>query len=251
MILKSFLFSILAAFLFYLARTFLHTDMYLSDLGGLGAFLTVFGTLYGITTAFIVFEVWGQYNKTQELVHKEAQGIEGLFKLTVYFRDKALLSKMRKTIENYLGAVSQGKFEKLGKGMRNPETGKLFRDISKVINGINFDDNHDAVIFDQIVSHYRYLAGVRTERINQSLTRLPSSLKSFLYVSSAVALLTFIVMPFSNMYFGFLASGSLGYVLAMLLQLVEDLDNPFVGNWNITPEPFERTLTHIRATVKE
>jgi hypothetical protein len=31
----------------------------------------------------------------------------------------------------------------------------------------------------------------------------------------------------------------------MIFQLVEDLDNPFVGHWNITPEPFERAMKHI------
>jgi len=31
----------------------------------------------------------------------------------------------------------------------------------------------------------------------------------------------------------------------MIFQIIEDLDNPFVGHWNLTPEPFARALKHI------
>lgn len=53
--------------------------------------------------------------------------------------------------------------------------------------------------------------------------------------------------PSANIYFSFLASGALSFIIGMIFQLVEDLDNPFVGHWNITPEPFERVLKHIKS----
>ena len=52
-------------------------------------------------------------------------------------------------------------------------------------------------------------------------------------------------MPFANTYFSLFTAGIIGFVISMVLQLVEDLDNPFIGHWNITPEPFERALEHI------
>ncbi|MCL4390003.1 MAG: DUF4239 domain-containing protein [Patescibacteria group bacterium] len=195
--------------------------------------------------AFVVFEVWNQYNTTSQLVDKEAQGLERLFRLSLYFRDDKFTKKMLAAIKNYADLVITDKFRGLGNGERSAEMGKAFRKISELIRDIRFNDNHDSVIFHHIVDHYGQLGLTRTERINQSLTRLPILLKAFLYTSSLFALLTFILMPFSNMYYGFLATGSLGFVLAMVFQLVEDLDNPFVGYWNITPEPFERTIRHI------
>ncbi len=244
-IFQSFLFALLSAAIFYAARVYLHTDTYLADVSGLSAFVTVFGTLYGIMSAFVVFEVWSQYNKTEELVDLEGQGLERLFRLTLYFRDKKLTEQMRVAIKKYVDVIIKGKFSVQAHGERNVEAGRSFRKIAGIIREIKFDDDHDALVYSQILEHYGHLGETRTQRINQSLTRMPVLLKVFMYLSSVFALLTFLVMPFTNPYYGYLVAGVLGFVLAMIFQLVEDLDNPFVGNWRITPEPFERALRHI------
>ena len=242
---RSLFFAGVAVLGMYLSRLLLRTDLYLPDVGGISAFVTVFGTLYGIMAAFVVFEVWSQWNTTSRLIDKEAQGLERLFRLTLYFRDSKLTREMKGAIKTYASLVIAGKFQTVGGGQRGLETGKAFRKISEIIREIKFDDEHDSVVFNHVIDHYGQLGQIRTERINQSLARLPILLKTFLYVSSLFALVTFVVMPFSSLFYGFLAVGALGFILAMVFQLVEDLDNPFVGYFNLTPEPFERALKHI------
>ncbi|HLB51409.1 hypothetical protein A3B64_03810 [candidate division WWE3 bacterium RIFCSPLOWO2_01_FULL_37_24] len=233
---------ILATLLF---REAFSSEDLLADVSGLGAFVTVFGTLYGIMAAFIVFEVWGQYNKTAALVAQEAQGLERLYRLAIYFRDEKLSREIKETITAYSKLIIAGKFQKLGSGQRNKENGIVFRRIAEIIKGITFDDDHDHVVFDHVVSHYGKLSEIRTERITQSLTRLPFLLKFFLYLGSFITIFIFITMPFTNTFFNLFTAGTIGFVISMVLQLVDDLDNPFVGHWNITPEPFVRTLEHI------
>lgn len=242
---KSLIFAIFSVVVMFVVRAFFHTDFYLSDVGGLSAFVTVFGTLYGIMAAFVVFEVWNEWNKTSELVDLEGQGLERLFRLTLYFRDNKLNDRMKAAIKKYADGVIAGKFQMLGSGQHNVVNGKNFRKIADIIREIKFDDNHDAIVYSQILEHYGQLGVTRTNRQNQSLQRLPVMLKMFLYSASAFALLTFVLMPFANQNYGFLAVGFLGFILAMIFQLVEDLDNPFVGHMNVTPEPFERALKHI------
>jgi hypothetical protein len=247
---KSFLLSILFVGLAYAVRVLFKTDLYLSDVGGLGSFVTVFGTLYGIMSAFVVFEVWAQFNRTSSLVDQEALGLERLFRLTLYFRDTKLTRDMAKAITAYANKVIEGKFQKLGSGVRNKESGLLFRNISEVIREVKFDDEHDAIVYGQVLDHYGKLGQIRTDRTNQSLTRLPLLLKVFLYVTSGVAVVTFVAMPFANFVYQAFVIAGIGFVIAMMISLVEDLDNPFVGNWNITPEPFARALKHIEEDYK-
>lgn len=242
---KSLIFSLISIAMMYCARIIFHSDLYLTDIGGLGAFLTVFGTLYGIMTAFVVFEVWNQYNRTSELIDKEALGLERLFRLTLYFRDKKLTGSMKRAIKNYVDLVVENNFQAMAKGERNIKSGKAFRKIAEVIKSINFDDDHDQVVFGHVISHYGHVSEMRTARITQSLARMPLLLKMFLYSTSLIALATFIVMPFASVGYGFLATGALSFVLGMVTQLVEDLDNPFVGHWNVTPKPFTLALKHI------
>ncbi len=245
MILKSCFITAVAVLIAYGLRVMLKTDLFLPDVGGLGAFVTVFGTLYGIMAAFVVFEVWGQYNQTSKLVDQEALGLERLYRLTIYFRDDALTRRMHKAIEKYAQLIISDRFQHMGHGEHNKVSSKAFRDIAQIIRNISFDDDHDQTVFNHVVEHYGGLSTTRTERISQSHIRLPVLLKFFLYSSSFVALFTFIIMPFGNAAYGSFAVGSLAFVVGMILQLVEDLDNPFVGHWNITTEPFDRALKHI------
>ena len=227
------------------ARLLFKTDMYLSDLGGIGAFTTIFGTLYGITSAFVVFEVWAQYNRTTNLIEQEAIGLERLQRLTIYFRDPPLAKMMSEAIHVYANQVINGKFHTLGSGNRNIEEGKFFRGISKVILNVKFDDEHDSIVYQQILEEFGKVSDIRSARIVQSLARLPVLLKVFVYTTSSVAILTFIFMPFSLFAYQAFVVLAVGFVISMMIQLIEDLDNPFVGYWTITPEPFQRALTHI------
>lgn len=244
-IIRSFLFSFLIVLITFLCRVLFKTESYLADVGGLSAFVTVFGTLYGIMAAFVVFEVWSQYNKTVHLIDQEALGLERLFRLSLYCRDLKLTELMRKIIDKYAQLVIKDGFKRLGSGERNNESSKAFREIAGVIRDIKFNDDHDQIVFDHIIAHYGDLSETRTERITQSLTRMPFLLKLFLYSSSFFALLIFVLMPFANLFYSFLTVGILAFVLAMIFQMIEDLDNPFVGFWNITTEPFVRAMKHI------
>lgn len=245
MVRNSFLLAAVCAAIYWLARGYFHTELYLADVSGLGSFLSVFGTLYGILAAFVVFEVWSQYNRISALIEKEAQMLEQLFRLSLYFRDDSLVARMKVGIREYATHIIEGKFRMLARGERNAQSGLALRKISEVIRDIEFDDDHDSIVFDQIVAHYGELAQLRTERTNQSRNRLPRFLKMFIYLASLFALVTFLIMPFDNPYYGLLSVFVIGFLQAMVFQLIEELDNPFRGHLQLTPVPFERALKHI------
>jgi len=245
MILRSAFFSLASIIVALSVRYFFKVDSLIIDVGGLSAYVTVFGTLYGIMTAFVVFEVWNQYNNTSKLIDQEAQGLERLFRLTLYFRDADFTQQMKQAIKNYIHLIIAEKFQTLGSNKRNQENGIVFRKLSAIIRDVKLNDDHDKIIFHHIIDHYGKLSETRTERISQSLARLPRPLSAFLYTTSTFALLTFVVMPFSSPFYHAFTIGVMTFMLAMVIQLVRDLDNPFVGHFNITPEAFQRASQHI------
>lgn len=244
-IFKSLIITIALLVVSYTVRMLFGTDAYLTDVSGLSAFVTVFGTLYGIMAAFVVFEVWGQYNKTSGLIDQEALGLERLFRLTLYFRDDKLTQKMREAIGHYADIVIHDNFQKLGSGVKNEEASASFRKIAAIIKDIKFDDNHDSIVYDHIIDHYGALSTTRTERITHCLMRLPFLLRFFLYITSIFAIVVFIIMPFANIFYHLFVVGAIVFVISMMLQLVEDLDNPFRGNWTLNTDVYKRALSHI------
>ena len=109
-ILKSAFFCASTILVMFFIRYTFKTDSYLVDAGGLSVFSTFFGTLYGIMVAFVVFEVWGQFNRSSELIEKEAQGLERLFRLSLYFRDNKLTEKIHQAIKDYANVIIKEKF---------------------------------------------------------------------------------------------------------------------------------------------
>lgn len=242
---KAFLFAIIMTGLFALIREWLRTDTFFPESSALSGFLTVFGSLYSILTAFVILEVWKQYNNISELIDQEAQGLEQLFGLTVYFRDEKMSAEMKSAIQEYASIIIDGQFRRLGSRDRTTRSSKAFERIAEIISHVHFNDDHDSVVFNQVLEHYRHLAWTRTERITKSVRRLPILLKSFIYIASFFTLLTFSLMPFSTSHYGALAMMIISFQQIMIFFIIEGLDNPFVGHFRITPEPFEQTLKHM------
>lgn len=242
---KALLFALLMAGVYYLLRTVFHTDSFFPEASALSGFLTMFGALFGILTAFVIFEVWEQYNIISELIDKEAQSLEQLYGLVLYFRDPKLNTEMRAAIQEYAQLIIDGQFHALGQRERSAKTSSAFERIAGLIRHIQFNDDHDSAVFAQVLEHYRELAQTRSERLSKSLRRLPILLKSFIYIASFFTLLIFSFMPFSTPQYGVLAMLVISFQQAMIFFIIEGLDNPFVGHWRLSPEPFERTLQHI------
>lgn len=245
MILKALGLTLISVLIMFGVQTGLHTERYLQDIGGISAFLVVFGALYGIMAAFIVVEVWVKFNNTKHLIEKEAQEVEKLYGLTLYLRDKNVTKKMKNFITGYTDIIKHESFAQLGEGTKHTEEEKLFRQMSKVIKEIKFNDDHDSIVFGKMLEEYATLSQTRVERIHQCTVRLPVPLRIFFYASTLFTVLSFIFMPFANIYYGLLVTGLLVCSLSMMIDIIEGLDNPVKGYWKLTPKPFEDVLHHI------
>jgi RecG-like helicase len=248
MIVRSFLVSFFVVVLTFFMQRTLQLENYFSDVGSISSFLVVFGTLYGIMTAFIVVEVWSQFNKASHLFLQEAEDLEKLYRIAFTFKDNVLNDKMKQVITNYGKILIASEFKHLVVGQKHDSEEKAFRQITHVIKDIEFEDDRKQVIFDHIVKHYGDLAQTRIERMHQSTLRLPMPLKLFFYGSTIMVLLTFIFLPFANIAYALFSSACLTFMLAMITQIIEGLDNPFVGFWKLTPKPFEEALLHIEGS---
>lgn len=205
----------------------------LEDASGLGGFVTAFGTIYGIVVGFIVIEVWSQKKDIQKLLEKEAQDIEGLYFLVHYFNDAVLKRKLRTKLAKYTNIVLKIETGSLPTKERYQKIDEIFREISTLFDTIEFDEDQDPIIFEQMISQLKELKDTRTERIRESMIRLPAPLQFFIWVSSAFIILTVILLPFDSNLLHLFSISSITFFISYILQIISDLDNPFVGYWNV------------------
>jgi hypothetical protein len=240
--LKTFLIILFSVGILLVFRGFVDEQKFLIDAGGLSGFASIFGALWGIIVAFILFVVWSQFNNTSSYIDAEANALKQLYRLTICLKNEGAAKEICEAIKNYTKLVIEVGFKAVATGKRNPQASDAFSQIFLKIKDLQFNGEQDRLVFDHILKQFKELSDTRTKRLNESLNRLPVPLKVFLIISSFVVILAFIFPIFQNLLVAvfviIVLSGSAG----LLLQVILDLDNPFVGYWNLTPEPFRRFL---------
>lgn len=229
----------------------LNLRTYIDDTGGLSIFITSFGTIYGIIVGFIVIEVWTQKNNIQKLLEKEAKDIEGLYFLVHYFNDTELEKKLKKRLLKYVNVILKLRFDDMSATVRNQKIDKIFMNISRLFDGIKFDEEQDPIIFEQMLNQFKELKDTRTERIRESLIRLPTPIQLFILLGSFVMVLAMIVTPFSNQLLAVCSVLSLTFFVVFVQQIINDLDNPFVGYWNVDFEPLHDVKNKLMGKKRE
>lgn len=181
-------------------------------------------------------------------MEEESVGLEKLYTSSLYFNDEVFSQKLKTSIVKYLEIVIKDDLRYMSIGKRNKEAGEKFRDIIEVIKSVKFDDDHDAIIFDHTIKEFDNIFDVRAARIEMGLSRIPTILKIFLYIASFLLIASFVLMPFINIFYGIVISAFVSFLVVMIIQIINDLDNPYAGCWNLDNESFKRALDHINTS---
>lgn len=243
--LKIFLAVISANGILLLFRFFANEQNFLVDAGGLSAFASIFGVLYGIIAAFILFTVWSQFNSTSQSIDTEANALKQLYRFVLYLKDEGVQREIYEAIKNYTKSVIEKGMKSTASGQRDPSTSDAFNQIFLKLRLIQPRDAQEQTIFDHILKQYKETSDFRTKRLNESTARLPAPLKIFLQVASLTVVTTFAFPIFQNLSTAIFTMTATSALTSLLLLVILDLDNPFVGFWNLTAKPFERFLEYM------
>ena len=222
-----------------LLKFFLKTDLlFLSDVGSVSGYLTVIGTHYSILTAFIIFVVWDRFNKTSDAVDNEINNLSDIITYVEYMDDVDATADIKKTVSDYVRSVVDEEWKSLERGKVSPNSVKRFREIFHSIRSIKFDDSKDPIAWQAIIKKYEQVSDSRIERITLSTTRIPRVLKVLFYLVSFSVIVGFFLLGIENSIVAIGITAITTTVIVLVIEVVNDLDNPFSGKWAITAEPF-------------
>ncbi len=241
-LLKTFLIVIISLGILLIFRFFLDEQKFLIDAGGISGFASMFGALYGIIAAFILYTVWSQFNNTSSYIDAEANALKQLYRLAFCLKNERVAKEIEEAIKNYTKLVIEVGFKAVAAGQRDPETSEAFHQIFLKLRQIDINGEKDQLVYDRILEQFKELSDARTKRLTESLTRLPKPLRTFLLLSSLAVILTFSFPIFQNLSVAIFVMAVLSGSIGLLLQVIFDLDNPFDGYWNLTPKSFRRFL---------
>lgn len=230
-------FSLLGAFLF---RQFFEKWMGLKTSNNevVGNFLSVSGLFYGITLGLISVGTFDNFQQAETSVSREATALNGLY------RDVNLLEQndkleMKITLKDYAQYM-------VGEGWKLQQEGVIPKGTSKIVNKFEFflsnykiETEKDKIIFAEVVHQHNKLSDARRERINLVQQGLPAAVWLVLFVGAFVVTSLTWLLVIANQKLDIAVNVLCGVLLGSLIFLIAAMDNPFRGQFSVSPQPFQ------------
>lgn len=212
----------------------------LRDVGGVGAFVTAVGTLYSVLTAFTIVSVWTEFTDTDRAIKREARELRELWRYVGYVSDSAGVARARSAIERYRDEVVTAEWPAMVNGETATAAEDEFLEMADAVNAIEVTTARDVPAWTAAV---RTLAGVseaRGERVILVGLRMPYLLRLLLYLATTSLVGGMLLLGFASAVVGALVVGFTSAVSLLVLEVIDDIDDPIGGAWGISVEPLAR-----------
>jgi hypothetical protein len=214
----------------------------LQNVEAIAGFLHVFGAIYGTVLAFLIFVVWGQFNGTEAGVAREGRALQELVRLCRAGRAQGC-REVVDAVHAYGRIAAEDEWKSLGQGKALPQADDAFLKIMAAVLRSDASTEIETLTRETTLRVAERAAELRSERIALSSTRIPSTLWRTVLAASVLLCLTVCMLGTTSRQLSVYLSGGLTLVIAMVLGVVDDMDNPFDGIYNASQAPLQALVT--------
>jgi len=213
-----------------------------SDVGSVGAFVTAIGTLYSVLTGFTVVSVWGQFTDTDRAIKRESRELAELWRYVGYVGDAEGVKQARAAIVSYRDEVVNKEWPAMLRGESASAAEDEFLQMTDAVNAIEVATQKDVPAWAEAVRALGAVSDARGERTLLVLQRMPGLLRLLLYIATVSLVGGMVLLGFESAAIGVLVAVFTVIVSLLVLEVIDDLDDPFTGAWGVSSAPFERIL---------
>lgn len=211
-----------------------------ADVGSVGAFVTAIGTLYSVLTAFTVVSVWTEFTDTDRSIKREARQLSELWRYVGYVIDVAGVATARQSIESYRDAVVHTEWPvMLQGGVPNAAEDEFFA-MADAVNAMGVSTPKDVPAWTEAVRTLGEVSDARSDRILLMPLRMPPLLKVLLLMATATLIAGMALLGFESEIIGTAVIVLTVGVSLLVLEVIDDIDEPLGGAWGVTARPFEQ-----------
>jgi hypothetical protein len=226
-----------------LVRPYVRYQGVLQDVSAWGAFFTVFGVVYAIVAGFLLITVLNRYSTLSQVIEDELNAVESIRDFLIYFHSyqNTDIRSLKHSLATYTKAIATVEWQQMSDPATptNSDTSSELYDIMQKTADIKIQDNLDNSILSTIIACVADLAKLRTRRISLANERLPLRLRILLVLMSISLAAGFIIMGVQSLAVHIFMASTLSVSVYLLYWIIQDLDHPFYGVWNISLIPIE------------
>lgn len=203
-----------------------------SDRGVIGNFIEWFGVVYGVTLALVVVEVWKNFTMINNEVDREADALVLLLRTVSYLNDPNALKAFASRLREYTDLILQNS--------KNADEAKQKLDeVHEWIGNTINDEQTPPILASEMIRLINEAIDLRGDRLAHERERIPKAFWSIVIIASILWLICFFGLKIEKVYIAFFICGSATFIVASLLFIIADLNQPSEGFFRISFEPFE------------
>ena len=223
-----------------LAPESLHVEVH-----AVGAYLAVIGALYGIVVAFLMFVVWEQFNRVQTGIGKEAAALDDLCRVAAFLSARESAGRIRQAAVRYAKGTASDEPAHLARGEESAVARERFTALGQAVRGAEVTTGKDDVVYGELLRALARVTEARDDRLIISTARIPRTLWNLIVFVSVVVFGGFLTLGVHSFWLSLCMVAAVAGSITFLLCSLKDMDNPFVGIWNVSYAP----MTNVAARV--
>jgi len=198
------------------------------------------GLFYGLLLGLIAVGAYTNYSNAEDAVSREADVAGALYRDVSNFPEPQR-SELRMGISHYIEVVVEQEFPLAHRGKllatATPVATKIQSEIASFAPTNFAGEALDSETFRQ----FSTFIDDRNHRLNQMASSLPRTLWLVLVAGAVINLALIAMLGVKKMgaHLALSALFAVAVFLSLMLFLIADLDHPFLGEFSISPDPFE------------
>jgi len=205
-----------------------------NDVGG--GYLQTVGTIYAVLLAFVVFVVWTQSNDARRLVERQADELADVLRVAAALGGPAA-GRVAAAARAYAREAADREWQSLAAGASGPCASELFNRVWVELAAFEPGTAREGALFGEAVARFSEAGDARADLLHCGRVRLPVLLWLLLLTGAAGTVGSMYLFGVERLWPLAAMTASLAGAVSFMLFLIRDLDNPFRGEWRVSPAP--------------
>ncbi|MBF0502606.1 MAG: DUF4239 domain-containing protein [Candidatus Riflebacteria bacterium] len=218
------------------------------EIHGVACYLGVIGALYGIVLAFVIFVVWDQFNKVQTGIFLEGAALEDMCHTATFISDAEAAYKIKVAVREYIAISVADEATFLARGEMCPAATKAFLKVSDAVREVEIKKPKDQIVFGELFTALSRVNNARDARLGISSARIPGALWHLILLFSVSIIGGFLFLGIRLTLLANMMVGIIAGCIVFLLSVIQDIDNPFGGQWSVSYNPFVEVSSRLKIT---
>lgn len=160
---------------------------------------------------------------------------------------------IKRALANYVRSLSIKEWEEMAdpRTPMNSDTSEELYEIMRKGKGIQVTRERDSVVLSALVENISEITKMRTRRIALANERLPPRLRILMVFMSIALVGAFVLLGVRCVFTHVFIVVTLTISIHLLYMIIEDLDHPFHGVWNINRAPLDELAKSFEDELRE